>query len=53
MSQPLASQQLQEEERVFQQEVESVKNWWKSERFNHITRPYSAQDGTNSPNSSC
>jgi isocitrate lyase len=53
MSQPLANQQLQEEERIFQQEVESVKNWWKSERFAHITRPYSAKDGKFLVDSSC
>ena len=36
---------LQEEERIFQQEVAAVKNWFKSDRFSLVTRPYTAEDG--------
>ncbi|KAI9595607.1 isocitrate lyase [Syncephalis fuscata] len=31
------------EERQFQQEVEAIKRWWKSERFQYVKRPYTAE----------
>ncbi|KAI9140477.1 isocitrate lyase, partial [Paraphysoderma sedebokerense] len=31
-------------ERRFQQEVDEVKRWWKSDRYRLITRPYTAED---------
>lgn len=31
------------EDRLFQQEVEELKRWWKADRFRLVTRPYSAE----------
>ena len=45
MPSPLSSAQLQEEQKLFDQEVQKVKQWWKSDRFKLTTRPYSAEDG--------
>ncbi|KAJ3182789.1 isocitrate lyase 1 [Gaertneriomyces sp. JEL0708] len=33
-----------QEQRQFNQEVEEVKNWWKSDRFRLTRRPYAAED---------
>jgi isocitrate lyase len=33
---------VEDEERRFQEEVKSVEDWWKSPRFQHVTRPYTA-----------
>ena len=41
----LNSQQLAEEERIFQEQVQAVKTWWKSDRFKLVTRPYTAEEG--------
>ena len=43
---PLSSQQLQEEQKQFDQEVQKVKQWFKSDRFKLTTRPYTAEDGS-------
>ena len=42
----LNQQALQEEERIFQQEVQAVRNWFKKDRFALVTRPYTAEEGT-------
>jgi len=39
MSQEFAAQ----EEKLFKQEVEEVKQWWKSPRFDGLVRPYTAE----------
>ena len=36
---------LQEEERAFNLETKQVQQWWTSERFKYVKRPYSAGDG--------
>ena len=41
----LTQQALQEEERIFQQEVTAVKQWFKKDRFSLVTRPYTAEEG--------
>ncbi len=33
------------EQQAFEQEVSQVTQWWASDRFKHITRPYRAEDG--------
>jgi isocitrate lyase len=38
-----SAQFVVEEDRRFQEEVEAVKRWWQSERFRHVTRPYTAE----------
>ncbi|KAJ3093058.1 isocitrate lyase 1 [Quaeritorhiza haematococci] len=43
MSVPSA-QFVADEQKLFDQEVAEVKNWWKSERFRHTKRPYTAED---------
>jgi isocitrate lyase len=45
----LNQQALQEEERIFQQEVQAVRNWWKKDRFALVTRPYTPEEGTSVP----
>lgn len=34
---------VKNEEAIFKQEVEAVKQWWKSPRFDGVTRPYTAE----------
>ncbi|KAE8214751.1 hypothetical protein CF319_g1303 [Tilletia indica] len=34
---------VEQEEKAFQQEVEAVKQWWKSPRFARVVRPYTAE----------
>lgn len=34
---------VDQEEAIFRQEVEQVQQWWKSDRFKHTVRPYSAE----------
>ena len=48
MSQPLSAQHLQEEQRIYDQDVQQVKNWFKKDRFNLVTRPYTAEEGLGS-----
>ncbi|KAG0244617.1 Isocitrate lyase, partial [Actinomortierella wolfii] len=38
-----SAEYVEAEERKFQEEVAKVKQWWASERFSLITRPYSAE----------
>ncbi|KAJ3281390.1 isocitrate lyase 1 [Borealophlyctis nickersoniae] len=33
-----------EEQREFERQVQEVKNWWKSDRFRLVKRPYTAED---------
>ena len=45
MSVALTPAQLTEEQHAFDQEVLQVEQWWASDRFRLVTRPYSAADG--------
>lgn len=47
MSIPLEARAIQEEERIFQQEVQAVNSWWMKDRFRLVSRPYTAQEGIN------
>ncbi|KAJ3276829.1 hypothetical protein HDV01_002884 [Terramyces sp. JEL0728] len=44
MSAPLSNELIQQEERIFREQVEQVKQWWKKDRFRLVTRPYTAED---------
>ncbi|TPX34290.1 isocitrate lyase [Synchytrium microbalum] len=35
---------LEEEQRIYDLEIQQVEKWWTSARFNKVTRPYSAAD---------
>ncbi|KAJ3257429.1 Isocitrate lyase [Boothiomyces macroporosus] len=44
MSAPLSNELIQEEERIFREQVQQVQQWWKKDRFRLVTRPYTAED---------
>ncbi|KAJ3193101.1 Isocitrate lyase [Irineochytrium annulatum] len=39
-----SAQFVAEEQRIFQDQVAQVKQWWQSDRFKLVTRPYTAED---------
>lgn len=53
MSAPLSNELIQEEERIFREQVQQVQQWWKKDRFRLVTRPYTAEDGNGALTYSC